>query len=131
VKRRLPLLSNARHNPAEKMDYKLYQPIVLGTLFFLLSCSPTELKKTPEFQAIGKTQEETVIKHNPIEDDPRYKTVFEKIDTEVNEALKDHPMRGKFGFVHVFWVTKKAILKNKYGIEWRSPAEMNPHILFD
>jgi hypothetical protein len=71
------------------------------------------------------------IAHDPIEKDPRYKSVFANIDAEVNEVLKDHPLRGRMGFCYTIWATKKEILKQKYGIPWKTPAEMNPHILFD
>ena len=69
--------------------------------------------------------------HDPVEDDPKYSSVFAVIDGEVDTHLKDHPMRGAMGFSHVFWDTKKEILETKYGIHWRPPAEMNPHVLFD
>lgn len=36
-----------------------------------------------------------------------------------------------FGFCHKFWNTKKCILKKEYGIEWKTPAEMNPMVRFD
>lgn len=71
------------------------------------------------------------IAHDPVEKDPRYTSVFEGIDAEVDAILKDHPMRGRMGFCHIIWETKKEILKEKYGIPWKTPAEMNPHILFD
>jgi hypothetical protein len=35
------------------------------------------------------------------------------------------------GYCHEFWAAKKRILRRKYGIEWRSPAEMNPGTMFD
>jgi hypothetical protein len=79
----------------------------------------------------GSPQQGSKITHDSIEDDPNYKSVFASIDAEVDEKLKDHPMRGSMGYCHVFWDTKKKILREKYGIHWRSPAEMNPHILFD
>ena len=60
---------------------------------------------------------------------PEHSEVFAAIDDEVEEELKDHP-RG-LGFVHLFWATKERILKEKYGISWRSPGELNPNILFD
>lgn len=69
--------------------------------------------------------------YDPVEDDPRYADIFKKINDEVNEALVEHPKKGSMGFVHVIWATKKRVLKQKYGIEWRSPAELNPQVMFD
>lgn len=71
------------------------------------------------------------LAHDPVENDPRYAEVFAKIDAEVDALLKDHPSRGSEGFCHVIWATKKGLLKERYGIEWRSPDEMNPHVIFD
>lgn len=71
------------------------------------------------------------LKRDPIENAPAYREIFERIDLEVKQALADHPHKGSMGFVHIFWQTKKSILKQKYGIDWRSPAEMNPHVMFD
>lgn len=38
---------------------------------------------------------------------------------------------GYMGYCHAFWSRKKAILREEYGIEWKTPAELNPHITFD
>lgn len=71
------------------------------------------------------------LAYDPVEDDPRYAEVFKNIDDEVKALLADHPQRGGEGFVNIYWGTKKDLLKRKYGIDWRSPGELNPHVLFD
>lgn len=71
------------------------------------------------------------LRHDPVEDDPRYGEVFARIDAEVDAALRDHPQRGSEGFCHVVWATKKRLLADRYGIEWRSPDELNPQVIFD
>ena len=38
---------------------------------------------------------------------------------------------GYLGFCHEYWAVKKEVLREKYGIDWRSPAERYPHIIFD
>ncbi|WP_294456636.1 hypothetical protein [uncultured Bacteroides sp.] len=43
--------------------------------------------------------------------------------------MEGHP-RG-MGFCFAYWNTKAQVLKADYGIEWRSPAIMNPHVMFD
>lgn len=35
------------------------------------------------------------------------------------------------GFCHTYWYRKKQILKEEYGIDWKSPADMNPMMCFD
>lgn len=68
--------------------------------------------------------------YDPIEDDPSLRQILTAAD---EEALKACPRpRGRLmGYIHGFWATKKRILKEKYGVDWRSPAEMNPNVAFD
>ena len=35
------------------------------------------------------------------------------------------------GACHILWGRQQKILKEKYGIKWRSPDEMNPDVMFD
>ncbi len=35
------------------------------------------------------------------------------------------------GYCHAFWRAKKEILRRDYGIDWETPAEKYPHIIFD
>ena len=69
--------------------------------------------------------------HDPIEDDPSIKPIIEAADKEAQAELMHNQSRGHLGFCHVFWGTKKRILKEKYGVDWNDPSEMNPDILFD
>lgn len=69
--------------------------------------------------------------YDPVEDDPNYAEVFSKIDAETKAALDLPAKRGGRGYVHIFWGTKKRILKQKYKIDWRTPAELNPWVIFD
>lgn len=59
---------------------------------------------------------------DPTEFDPKYKEIFSHIDKEVRQEL------GGPGYHREFWTTKKRILKEKYGADWKTPAEMNPTI---
>lgn len=85
--------------------------------------------ESPVVQTSGKKKSGLV--HDPVEEDPRYAEVFKTIDDEVKGLLANHPQRGGEGFVNIYWRTKKDLLKRKYGIDWRSPGELNPHVLFD
>lgn len=66
---------------------------------------------------------------DPVEQTLEYKKIEQELEALIEERLKDCP-RG-LGFCHEYWWTKKSILKEKYNIDWRSPAELNPNILFD
>ena len=37
----------------------------------------------------------------------------------------------QLGSCHWIWAMKKRILKEKYGITWYTPAELNPDVIFD
>ena len=57
---------------------------------------------------------------------------FMEIEDEVMEEIERK--RGKLRFMgacHLIWMEKKHILKEKYGIDWRSPSELNPDAMFD
>jgi hypothetical protein len=62
-----------------------------------------------------------------VEEDPRSQ-VF-KIDTK-SMSTADH-LNVAAKFCTIYWNTKKSLLKNKYGIDWCSPGELNPQVLFD
>ena len=67
-------------------------------------------------------------KYDPVEDTEEYLKVKDEVDKLAQEAVGN--FRG-LGTCHIFWRAKKQILKEKYGIEWKCPTELNPDILFD
>lgn len=54
---------------------------------------------------------------------------FKAVEKILDQEFKDTP-RG-LGFCHGYWKRKKQLLKEIYNIDWKSPAELNPHIKFD
>ncbi len=50
------------------------------------------------------------------------------VEVELEEIFKNHPRH--MGFCHLYWSEKRNVLA-KYGIDWRSPARMNPRTMFD
>ena len=62
------------------------------------------------------------IVNDPLEDDPQFKDRVKAAEREAEKELAN-VSRGR-GFCHRFWSTKKRILK-KYGLVWKSPAELN------
>jgi hypothetical protein len=69
------------------------------------------------------------IQWDPIDKDPAYALILEEVEELVEDELRDYP-RG-IGFCHIYWEVKQRILKERYFIDWSTPAELNPHILFD
>lgn len=66
---------------------------------------------------------------DPQESDPELGKLIRRAEREALAELKDLP---RFeGFCHQLWARQKQILKEKHGMTWKSPAEMNPNVLFD
>jgi hypothetical protein len=69
------------------------------------------------------------IKHDKIEDNPKYHDQLKSAEKEAEE--KCAAIKGHMGYCHAFWGEKKRILLEKYGLKWKSPAELNKHVKFD
>ena len=55
-----------------------------------------------------------------------------EIEAAVEAKVKEQIGEGGYlGYCHQFWGRKKEILREEYGIDWKTPAEMNPGWLFD
>jgi hypothetical protein len=66
---------------------------------------------------------------DPIDNDPAYALILEEVEELAKDELRD--LLGGLGFCHAFWDVKKRILKERYFIDWSTPAELNPNIIFD
>ena len=78
---------------------------------------------------VGDVQQTKMLKYDPIEWTARWEEVIDEAEKIVDSRLEDMP-RG-MGFCHAYWHEKAAVLSELFGIEWRSPARMNPGVLFD
>lgn len=87
--------------------------------------------------AIRVPEDPRAIKHDPIEDDPQLKPMIAEADREAARQLtdfrskRDPPGSPRLGDRHLYWAVKKEFLREEYGIEWRTPAEMNSGVAFD
>ena len=57
------------------------------------------------------------MEHDPIEDDPKYQSIFASIDAEVETLLEEKGYTRKgigMGYCHMFWTAKAEVLKEKY-----------------
>lgn len=69
-----------------------------------------------------------------VETEKQAQAVFRFIETEKEvERLirKEAGPGGWIGYSHSYWQAKKKILKERFGIEWKSPADNFPGVLFD
>ncbi len=65
---------------------------------------------------------------DPVERTEEFEDAIQEVEAECNAVLEGTP-RG-MGFCFDYWSEKSRILA-EHGIKWRSPAVMNPHVLFD
>ena len=72
------------------------------------------------------------IKYDPIEDTEEYKNIVQELEKKIETCMmfQDKSIN-KLGSCHAYWDLKKAILKTDYDIDWESPAELNPDVIFD
>lgn len=69
------------------------------------------------------------LKRDPVE----YTYLWEEIYYDVEDYLKDRFANAprQMGFCFMYWSAKRNYLKDNYNIDWHSPAQMNPHVMFD
>lgn len=69
------------------------------------------------------------LKRDPVEWTAEFEDAIDNAEEKVDKILKDAP-RG-MGFCHAHWSALADVLLADYGIRWRSPARMNPRVMFD
>lgn len=115
---KLRLLEMALHHATEKEE-SLEEQIAL-------------LRKNIEAAdrgAYDEISESGYLKRDPVEWSARWEEVIDEADRMTYARLEDQP-RG-MGFCHAFWYERRRVLEEEFGIEWRSPATMNPRVMFD
>ena len=65
---------------------------------------------------------------DPQEDDPKLRDAFAAADAAAERRVGD--VRRDDRFIFAFWAEKKAILRDQYHIDWKTPAELNPQIVY-
>lgn len=69
-----------------------------------------------------------MLDYDPIERTPEWEKLYCEVEKECDRRLGDAP-RG-MGFCFAYWSVRREVLA-KHGIQWQSPAAMNPHVMFD
>jgi hypothetical protein len=69
------------------------------------------------------------IKTDPVEQTEAYLAIEDELEEKIAEELEG--IRRTRGYCFKVWEAKKSILKRDYGIDWKSPGELNPRIKFD
>ena len=70
------------------------------------------------------------FKHDPIEDDPAMKPVLAAATEEARAELLAAGRNIGWGHARIVWHVKQRILREKYQIEWKSLADLNPECDF-
>ncbi len=65
---------------------------------------------------------------DPVEKTVEYEEAMKEIDPILDKEFPDDEY--VMGTCHRYWARKKELLR-RFGIEWKSPAEMNPFTIFD
>ncbi|MBQ6654498.1 MAG: hypothetical protein IJM79_03125 [Erysipelotrichaceae bacterium] len=65
----------------------------------------------------------TAPRHDPVEDSEEYLNVIDAVSEKLYEALEEH--KEEEDFPERYIQLKKKILKEDYGIDWKSPQEYN------
>jgi hypothetical protein len=67
-------------------------------------------------------------KFDPQESDPKLRAAFAAADAAAERRVMNVKRDEKFIFR--YWSAKKEILRQQFGIEWKTPAELNPRITY-
>lgn len=82
-----------------------------------------------EFGKLIDEPREGHLKRDPVEYTERWEEVYydAKDETDAQFAGTHRFM----GFCFMYWSAFRTLLAEKYGIDWHSPAQMNPGVMFD
>lgn len=69
------------------------------------------------------------LRADPVEFTERWEKIYYDLSDELDRMLADEPRR--MGYCFMYWEAKARLLREAYGIEWRSPHAMNPGVMFD
>lgn len=67
--------------------------------------------------------------YDPVENTVEYQNIRDELESELFKLMQNVDV--KMGRSYKYWSLKKRILKQKYNIDWKSPPEMNPGIIFN
>ena len=70
------------------------------------------------------------FKHDPIESDPEMQPILAAAAEEARAELLAAGKNIGWGHARRVWHVKQRILREKYQIEWKSPADLNPECDF-
>ena len=69
------------------------------------------------------------LRTDPVEYTREWEKIYYDVEDELDRRVANVPRQ--MGFCFQYWATKRELLMEKYGIDWRSPSQMNPRVMFD
>lgn len=69
------------------------------------------------------------LRCDPVEYTFRWEDIYYKVERRLDERFANAPRH--MGFCFRYWNAKRTLLKEEYGIDWKSPSQMNPRVMFD
>jgi hypothetical protein len=99
---------------------------------FAITCEAAIPFRDPVYRETALRHERPRVageKFDPQESDPKLREAFAAADAAAEHRVANVTRDGRFIFR--FWSAKKEILRQKYGIDWRSPAELSPTLVYD
>ncbi|MDE5586142.1 MAG: hypothetical protein K2I92_07355 [Muribaculaceae bacterium] len=85
--------------------------------------TPRELMRIIIDPAIGS------LRCDPVEYTYRWEDIYYEVERRLDERFANAPRH--MGFCFKYWEAKRHLLKDEYGIDWKSPSRMNPRVMFD
>jgi hypothetical protein len=68
------------------------------------------------------------LKQDPVEQTAEYKAIEAELEAKIIAQIGEN---SGMGYCYGYWAAKREILREDYGIEWKSPRTLNPHVRFD
>ena len=69
------------------------------------------------------------LRKDPVEYSWRWEDIYYDVEKYLDDRFANAPRQ--MGFCFHFWSVKREYLAENYGIEWKSPSQMNPRVMFD
>lgn len=69
------------------------------------------------------------LMRDPVEYTLKWEDIYYDLEDELDRRFANAP--DFMGRCFQIWSVKKEILEERYGIDWHSPSQMNPHVMFD
>ena len=120
----------------QSSEYQRILPKVMKEVYTLFVKERIEsLERLAETEEVGNEQLADDLPWEPTPIERKMNKPSSLIAT-AKSYLPDNPERAadvlcQLGSCHRLWAIQKSILKEKYGITWYTPAELNPEIKYD